>query len=205
MCTLDPRILPPPASDSSYCNVFAFMDRLDGQMVKVWDLAQHQECCITGTQWMGNKMTIMDLAWIDADLNMFCATDVTKAFSVDRPLNDFSNGVVELCAGTGSMGVGPLFMGAKIQASVEVNALACDHLRRNQHGKVFERDLNDPLLVWDLHQHLGDQKATCGVPMSTVQQTGNATWPKWHQNSDFLACVETGLFVARTSLDHRML
>ena len=189
MCTLDPRILPPPASDSGYCSVFAFMDRLDDQMVKVWDLAQHQECCITGMHWMGNKMTIMDLAWIDADLNLFCATDATKAFSVDHSLNDFSNGVVEICAGTGSMGVGPLFMGAKILASVEVNALACDHLRRNQHGKVFERDLSDPLLVWDLHQHLGDQKATflLGFPCQPFSRQGmqlgqsdNRTQTFWH-------------------------
>ena len=151
MKSLDPRILAPPASGFSYCSVFALLEVLDDKMVKAWDLAQQRECCILGIEWEGHKMTILDLQLIDPDLNMFGSTAKTRFFSVDRSPKCFSEMIIELCAGSGAMGVGPTFTGAKVVASVDVNPLACRHLRMNNHGTVLECPLHAPDLVWELH------------------------------------------------------
>ena len=45
--------------------------------------------------------------------------------------------VVEFCAGSGAMGAAAIFMGGKVLASVDNNAMAANHLERNEHGRVF--------------------------------------------------------------------
>ena len=71
--------------------------------------------------------------------------------------NDFSNTIVELCAGSGAMGVGPIFLGASLSVSEDNNHMACTHLRANGHGHVIEKDLRDSSVVLDIYQVTGSK------------------------------------------------
>ena len=72
----------------------------------------------------------------------------------------FGDGILDVCAGTGSMGAATEFMGGKVLASVDVNHLAAEHLRLNHHGEVFEQDIASKTLLKDLHIKLEDEKFT---------------------------------------------
>ena len=44
---------------------------------------------------------------------------------------------VELCAGSGGMGIGAAFTGGRVRVSVDINGLSTQQLTANQHGEVY--------------------------------------------------------------------
>ena len=86
----------------------------------------------------------------------------------------FGDGILDVCAGTGSMGASAEFMGGKVLASVDFNHLAAEHLRRNHHGEVFERDISDLSLLKELHVKLENEKFTllAGYPCQPYSTQG---------------------------------
>ena len=175
MPPLDVRILSAPAYGISYSSVFTKLEQMDETLAKVWDHAQMSECLIDGVEWVGDKMTILNLMLCDEELGLFGTTETTTAFVVKNSVECFSKNVVELCAGTGSMGIGPIFLGATLCASVENNHLACRHLSLNNHGAIFERSLDDPSLTLELRNAIGSVPATftLGFPCQPFSMQGS--------------------------------
>ncbi|CAJ1356695.1 unnamed protein product, partial [Effrenium voratum] len=85
--------------------------------------------------------------------------DDSHIFKVGIDTCSFGKGVIELCAGTGSMGIGPVFLGAHVVASLDKTPLAAHHLELNHHGHVMCADLCDPNNIWQLHQLIKDEQA----------------------------------------------
>ena len=79
-----------------------------------------------------------------------------NAFSPFR----FSTKVIELCAGSGAMGLGTTFVGARVAAAIEKNTFAAEHLRRNSHGAVFEGSVASVDVLALAHGALDGEPAT---------------------------------------------
>ena len=58
--------------------------------------------------------------------------------------------IVELAAGTGSMGIAASFVGGRPRVCVDHNGIACSLLKHNSHGQVLQRDLLAPDLPFEL-------------------------------------------------------
>lgn len=127
MPSVDPRILPPPAYGTDYSSVFKLMEVIDDSMVKMWDLGQQQEMLLMGPWEYGDVTTIYNLRLVDHELMMLAPGPNTKAFDASRSPVRFSPRLVELCAGTGAMAVGPSFLGCHVVASADHTPLACQH------------------------------------------------------------------------------
>eukprot|EP00438_Fugacium_kawagutii_P020571 Skav226934 [mRNA] locus=scaffold965:110011:119532:+ [translate_table: standard] len=174
MPPIDPRILAPPAPGCSYCSVFRKLETIDAKMTKVWDLAQQQEMLIMGAWLGGDVLTIYNLSLVDAELFILAMTDDTRCFDSQRSDAVFTPRLVELCAGTGSMGVGPSFLGCHVVASVDHTSLACKHLSLNNHGAVLELDLNHPTAALAIHEQVGSDPVNIllGFPCQPFSRQG---------------------------------
>ena len=170
---LDDRIVPPPLLGFSYSSVFKFVDTLDDDMVKIFDLAQQREMLLLGASWSGGCRTLLELeVW---DMDPICLGFVSSSSILEfLPSTNFSTALVELCAGSGAMGVGPMFLGAEVKAAVDHNRLSCSHLRRNHHGVVVEKDLNDLSLINDVFAAAGScpVNVLVGYPCQPHSQQG---------------------------------
>eukprot|EP00435_Cladocopium_sp_Y103_P055969 s825_g18.t1 len=82
--------------------------------------------------------------------------------------------LLELCAGTGGMGLGAAFAGGKVQVSVDNCELATQHLLANQHGQVLRMDLTDPQAPKLIHQACAGPigTATMGFPCQPFSSQG---------------------------------
>ena len=100
--------------------------------------------------------------------------DDSHIFKVGIDTCSFGKGVIELCAGTGSMGIGPVFLGAHVVASLDKTPLAAHHLELNHHGHVMCADLCDPNNIWQLHQLIKDEQVTIllGFPCQPYSSQG---------------------------------
>ena len=145
----------PPRMGSSYDCVLDFGSSCDDRMVKVYDVARHQECLLTNFEWKGGRKSFYNLEILETDpLTIMAFQGATVV--IDVPCRNVQpNFVVELGACTGAMSVGPCFLGATTLASLDSNRLACDHLAKNSHGVVHHANLLDPTATRDLHACVG--------------------------------------------------
>ena len=91
------------------------------------------------------------------------------------PCLDFlSPHLVELGAGFGGMGIGAAFLGGITKVSVDFNGLACQHLRRNEHGHIMQMDLNHPDAARAIHTVCQGEGATIafGFPCQPFSSQG---------------------------------
>ena len=174
MTRLDPRIIGTPSLGKLHSSVFSHISQIDDTMVRVWDLALQTEVLISGVEWCQPQLTILDLLFMDEDLMLFGSTSDTKVLQTMMCPSVFTPKVVDLCAGTGSMTIGPMFVGAEVQVSVDHCHLACEHLRLNQHGHVLQRDLLDPSIVQDIFECMDGTQATfiAGYPCQPFSEQG---------------------------------
>lgn len=99
---------------------------------------------------------------------------MSAALPRDLALKKFSSLVIELCAGSGSMGLAASFAGAEVAVSIDVSTYAADHLRGNSHGVVIEASLEDLQTIFETHLRLGSRSATAflGFPCQPFSAQG---------------------------------
>ena len=66
---------------------------------------------------------------------------------------------MELCAGSGAMGLGAAFMGAHVTTAIEKNSFVAEHFHRNDHGVVLEANVASPEVLALAHRALGGDTA----------------------------------------------
>ena len=172
---MDGRILEIPKLGCRYTCVLDPIGMMDNRMMKVFDVARRQESLITNVSWLGGRKTCYDLLVSDTDPCVLVVDD--DSWLVDTPdvMESFTSNLLELAACTGAMAIGPMFVGACPLAAVDCNPLACEHLRLNQHGMVFQLDLLDPATTRRLHQSLGtvSQVTLFGFPCQPHSSQGS--------------------------------
>ena len=86
----------------------------------------------------------------------------------------FCPDIVELAAGTGSMGIAASFLGGRPRVCVDHNGLACSLLKHHCHGQVLQRDLLAPDLPLELNHLLGTDCCTfvMGFPCQPLSSQG---------------------------------
>ena len=153
---MDGRILEVPILGCRYTSVFDPICTMDDRMIKVYDVGRQCESLVTNFSWVGGRKTCYDLVVSDTEPCVVLMVD-DDSWLVDTPdvMRSFTSNIVELAACTGAMAIGPMFVGARPMASLDVNPLACEHLRLNQHGVVHQLDLLDLASTRRLHQSLG--------------------------------------------------
>lgn len=82
--------------------------------------------------------------------------------------------IVELCAGSGGMGVGAAFTGGRVAVSVDINGLSTQHLTANLHGEALQLDVTDHASIKIIHQAFLELDRNChiGCSMSAIFQAG---------------------------------
>ena len=102
----------------------------------------------------------------------------------------FGKNIVEVYAGTGAMGTGPIYMGGEIIAALDHNPLACQHLRLNAHGTVFEADVRDQKALQEIHRLLANEGTTLmGIYSRQGQQKAMAD-SRAHTLEDILQAAD---------------
>ena len=143
-------------------------------MVKAFDLAQQSEVLLCISQWSQELLSVLNLTVCDLDMMLFGTNSQNVVLEVTKDPSSFSPNLVDLCSGMGALSIGPLFMGAEIKVCVDSNALACQHLRKNQHGVVLHHDLLDMMVIPEIHAQLQGEVATfvAGFPCQPFSSQG---------------------------------
>eukprot|EP00438_Fugacium_kawagutii_P022983 Skav236572 [mRNA] locus=scaffold2180:145240:149710:- [translate_table: standard] len=174
MASFPDLLMPAAVNGQPYCSVFTHVEQIDEMLTKAWDHGRQEHVLLDGVTWKGCTMTIYNLQLTDGELMLFSSGPGTESITA-KESKSFDPGLVELCAGMGSMGVGPCFVGGQVLASVDCSSLACDHLRRNHHGHVIHGDLHDPHTTLRLHIAIGDAGPTVllGFPCQPHSRQGS--------------------------------
>ena len=143
------------------CAYHAVLDAIkpiDETMWLAFDVAQSTEVLVcdvkflTAGRHVAYHLKILDLS----GPVMLTGTEATWVTKV--PGNGaLPRGIVELCVGTGAMGVAATFLGAKILVSMDNNDLSIKHLTANQHGIVLKGDVTCIDDILRVHQHVQDE------------------------------------------------
>lgn len=144
-------LVSPAVFGQPYSGVFTYVEQVDGSLVKAFDHGMQSQVLLDGLTWTSQTMTVYNARLSDEDLMILSCGPDSMAFP-SKTNSHFTSGLVELCAGMGSMGIGPCFVGGQVLASVDCSPLACEHLRRNNHGIVIQGDLLDLQTTINLHQ-----------------------------------------------------
>ena len=88
-----------------------------------------------------------------------------------RPFTPY---LLELCAGMGAMGLGPMHLGAIPLVRIDSNKLVEAHLKRNQHGTVVCASVGDPVARYEIHSKIRDHPVAVlvGVPCQPYSVQG---------------------------------
>ena len=121
--------------------------------------------------WIGGilplgKMTIYDARVLEKDIFTFLALTEETWWCAVPDQSKLAPTLLELCAGFGGMGIGGMWMGAKVLVAVDKNQLATTHLEANHHGKVLKLDLMELNSAKKIHQacETSPGTATFGFP-----------------------------------------
>ena len=164
---------PLPLLGHRYTSVFWLEGAHDDVPLRVWDLSC-ASASLSGVQLpMVNRFTAYDLVVMSEDPLVLVADECTWVVPYFEPCA-LATKVIELCACSGAMSYGPEYLGAQVLASFEVNSFACDHLRRNQRGVVFQGDLTCDSDVRRFHETIVDESygAMAGFPCQPFSVQG---------------------------------
>ena len=164
---------PPPQVGLRYTSVFELASTRTEVPVKVWDLSNTLASIAGLPLPVAETFTAYDLIVLQSDPLVLGGDE--KSWVVPHRVHDgLTPNLVELCACSGAMGLGPSFLGARVLASFEKNDLACAHLVRNRHGIVFQGDLTCDRDVRSFHELIeGDSfGAIAGFPCQPFSVQG---------------------------------
>ena len=121
------------------------------------------------------RYTIYFASVVKTEPLVFSFTQETKVIEI-KPLETAGTlKVKELCAGMGGIGVSSAFLGHPVASALDVNALACDFLRRNFDFPVIHGSVLDDRALCSL-QTSGDSfpcVITAGFPCQPYSQQGD--------------------------------
>ena len=147
---------PLPCLGGRYSSVFTFEGISDDQCIQVWDLRRAAASLHGMKAPESSRFTAYDLLVTKVDPLCLLVDEVSWIVPRSTPTT-MAPWVIEVCACSGAMGLGPMFMGANVLASFELNDLAIDHLRRNKHGMVFQGDLTNDADIRAFHALIHDK------------------------------------------------
>ena len=172
--------------------VLEVLDTHDGWSQAKW-LPQGIFATISGLDLSPGKVSVygMKVLSLPPSLSLTCTVDSWYRYS-SYDSGTFSPSVIELAAGCGGMGVGAQFLGGIIEAAVDNNKLAVNHLTQNAHGKILEIDLNRMDAAELIHKELPACSMTAlfgfpcqpyshqGLRMETLDERANTLWGGLH-------------------------
>ena len=156
-----------------YTSVFWHENEMERGFLKVWDLRGQPGLMASVDIHLSSPFTAYDLSVHMVDPLTLLVDDSSWVVSHD-PVKKFSPYILDLCACTGAMAVGPIFAGARVLASFEINSLAIQHLNLNKHGIVYQGDLcndSDIRKFHELVQH-EEYSALAGFPCQPFSSQG---------------------------------
>eukprot|EP00438_Fugacium_kawagutii_P028090 Skav211003 [mRNA] locus=scaffold1610:94452:115803:- [translate_table: standard] len=175
-----------------FSGVFHRLEQIDEKLTRALEIGRQMQVLLDGVEWVAEVLTIHHLILVDSDLCLFGSSAHTLAIPcVDSPA--FSPEIVELCAGMGSMGTGPSFVGGRVIASVDSSPLACSHLTRNQHGQVIQGNLLDSETSRQLHLVVGSAHPTflLGFPCQPHSRQGHGLGQQDSRSQVLWAALKT--------------
>ena len=142
-----------PCVGGAYHAIMDITEKLDDSMWLAHDVANATQCllCNVPLPSLGRFALYQLRLQDDSGPVLFSGTKDTWLTKVSNT-EDFPQGIVELCAGSGAMGVAASFLGGRILASMDHNDLSIRHLRCNQHGQVLQGDVTKIEDVLKVHQ-----------------------------------------------------
>ena len=200
---MDPRILPLPCRGGTYDGVFQLIEDMGDGRAKIFDVAQRSVCTLSGlSTGVCSRFTAFGLQVSSDSLTDLAFVEASRAFSTPRPLT-FCPDLVELAAGTGSMGIAASFLGGIPRVSIDHNGLACSLLQHHSHGQVLQRDLLAPELPLELCHLLGTDSCTfvMGFPCQPLSSQGQMLGQLDPRSRVFWAGFENCLFRECSGLD----
>ena len=142
-----------PSVGETYHAIVEVIQQLDETMFMVHDVGNATDCLLCDVPLaMKGRFAVYHLKLQDDTGPMMMAGTKDTWFTEVSSKDSFPSGIVELCAGSGAMGVAASFLGGEILASLDHNALSVEHLRRNHHGCVLQGDVTKIADVLKVHQ-----------------------------------------------------
>ena len=140
-----------------------FVDLLSGRDVKV-----------TCSSCLPPRVSLHGAKVIQEEPFMLQVDQDTQIFPLKSDDGVLGKGLVELCAGIGAMGTGPMFLHAVPLLSWDHCALATQHLATNGHGRVLTARLDAPEALLTAQKHLQGEKfvGLIGFPCQPYSSQG---------------------------------
>ena len=138
------------------------------------DLLSGQKVQIAYTGRLPSRVSLHRAKVIQEDPLELQIDSNTQVFPLQQDDGALGSGLVELCAGIGAMGIGPMFLGAQPLLSWDHCDLATQHLALNGHGKILTAKLGDADALLQAQQHLKGEKfvGLIGFPCQPYSSQG---------------------------------
>ena len=166
---------PPAAVDDSWSGVASFRSTLTGDgafwvtLLLPWEMeALVADCGLIPTGC--TKVTLYDWRVSCMDPLILSATASSQAYPCSAMPRTFGENIIELAAGSGAMGLGALFMGARIRVCIESCNYAVEHLKHNEHGFIIHDDIGSLAAIRSAHEVLNGLPTTgfFGSPLQSL-------------------------------------
>ena len=170
---------PPAAVDDSWSGVASFRSTLTGDgafwvtLLLPWEMeALVADCGLIPTGC--TKVTLYDWKVSCMDPLILSATASSQAYPCSAMPRTFGENIIELAAGSGAMGLGALFMGARIRVCIESCNYAVEHLKHNEHGFIIHDDIGSLAAIRSAHEVLNGLPTTgfFGFPCQPYSMQG---------------------------------
>ena len=153
-----PLIGAPGPADSLFSGVFRRLDEADITSDLFAVVGTSCTVLIVGDS-MPSYFAGYELKVLEAEPCILGRCDQTRMVPLNES-REFNSKIVELCAGTGGMGVGCSQLNGQVVASLDFNSLACEQLRLNGRDPVLCADICSDAVKGSLHALVGPE-ATC--------------------------------------------
>ena len=149
-----PIVVPPGEVGTSFSGVLSWRGMVAD--LYEYELIGADTTVLLVQQGESECFTAYDLRVQATEPVILCSVPGTVMIPV-KTHGNFNERIVEVCAGTGGIGIGCEQIQGKVVASLDCCPLACDHLQRNGRSVVLCRDICDDHAKRDLHLAIGQE------------------------------------------------
>ena len=164
-----------PWTDFGFTGVVATMQPMEGGTTMCKVVGSDMQVAVKATLPLSRRVTLYFFEVQQTDNILLCPREASFWVAHDEPHFDSFFRIKELCAGIGGIGHGCAFAGASVCAALDVNAIACEHLRANIKCPVIHGSVTNDKAIKQWHQAGGPQAAviTAGFPCQPFSAQGD--------------------------------